>query len=418
MADCQRALTEYSIAATKVTVRVVEGDIGRSVTDGVINAANEASFTPMDGGISGALRAACAPDDVIGKEKIIYSDECFEVPSKSKRVGICHAGAQSAAGKLEAQGVKWIIHAVGPRWSDHPPTEEVFATVRPQIRETVVRALRCADRVGCVSVTVPALSGGIFTHHGVPPSFKQREQVAAREELIAGISSYCAGAAKHERESGASTSHLREIVLIDLPASHPMSCVGLLLAAADGAASWTLKAPEREAACAASSGETTTLKRGAHVLIHSLQAKPHLNRTFGLILSYEAEKGRYAVRTATGATMLLKPANLTKMRQAEAESAASAPAVRTTVEAVAAKEDVVSSTVETAAVKEEVWPAVRLIFGAVLSAIVALVLATMFRTELGQLPLSASLGTSDPLPLEVSTPCIPDPPRPEEVTSA
>ena len=54
-------------------IRVVEADITLSRVDAVINAANSGSFKPMDGGLSGALRNACLPDDVTGVVKRFVS---------------------------------------------------------------------------------------------------------------------------------------------------------------------------------------------------------------------------------------------------------------------------------------------------------------------------------------------------------
>ena len=94
----------YTVRGAEVTVCIVEGDISRSKTDGVVNAANESSFTPMDGGISGALRDACSPDVVVGQEKKLFPDDDDAEPTMGQRVPSLHAGAQPAAGRLAAQG--------------------------------------------------------------------------------------------------------------------------------------------------------------------------------------------------------------------------------------------------------------------------------------------------------------------------
>ena len=53
------------------TINLIEGDIVDADVECIVNAANTLSFTPMDGGISGALRRACQPVDVTGIEKPI-----------------------------------------------------------------------------------------------------------------------------------------------------------------------------------------------------------------------------------------------------------------------------------------------------------------------------------------------------------
>mmetsp|Transcript_37500 Transcript_37500/g.84568 ORF Transcript_37500/g.84568 Transcript_37500/m.84568 type:complete len:291 (-) Transcript_37500:319-1191(-) len=216
-------------------VKVAEGDIGRASTDAVVNAGNESSFTPLDSGISGALRNACAPDDVVGKEKVRWDDSGNPLPP-SKKLKVGHAGAQPAGGRLASQGVAWIVHAVGPRWSDHPVEEATFGIVRPQIFKTGKRALLAASKCGATSVTLPALSGGIFTHHACTAEMREAEQLAAREELVRAVDGYI---------SADAAGSLKEIVLIDLPAQHKASRIDLLMRVTEACASGKLAIKNR-----------------------------------------------------------------------------------------------------------------------------------------------------------------------------
>lgn len=206
--------TRLSISIGRTVVTICEGDISKSRTEAVINAANESSFTPMDGGVSGALRNACGGSVAIGLEKNMWDDE-GEAMASSKRVPPCHAGSHATFGNLAAQGVQVIVHAVGPRWTDHDEAD--FATVCLLICDTCRRALMTAVKSGATTATIPAVSGGIFCHKH-DAQLKEREQIAARHELIRAVASHCSSA-----------SPLKEIVLIDLPSSHPASRIDLLL---------------------------------------------------------------------------------------------------------------------------------------------------------------------------------------------
>jgi O-acetyl-ADP-ribose deacetylase (regulator of RNase III) len=152
----------------------------------MVNAANTLSFTPMDGGISGALRRACQPADVTGKEKIYWTAEGKE--ESAVKLPVTQAGVQPAAGGLAERGVKYIIHAVGPTWTDWSISEKTFTIVLPKIKQTVHRALDAAVRMKVRSVALPAISGGIFTHYRADqPQVKEREQRAARKAVLEAV---------------------------------------------------------------------------------------------------------------------------------------------------------------------------------------------------------------------------------------
>ena len=60
------------------------------------------------------------------------------------------------AGNLKAKGIKQIIHAVGPCWTNGQCEEE--KTLHSAVTET----LKFAERYACRSVAIPAISSGIF----------------------------------------------------------------------------------------------------------------------------------------------------------------------------------------------------------------------------------------------------------------
>jgi len=165
-----------------VTIRVVAGDIAECATAAVVNAANALSFMPMDAGVSGALRNRCRPVDVTQRPKRWWDDEGNE--HYTDRLPETQAGVQAAAGALAAQGVRYVVHAVGPNWNDHSIGPRAFMVVVPKIRRTVQRALEAADRSGAASCTLPALSGGIFTHWREHSNIQAREQLSARRAVL------------------------------------------------------------------------------------------------------------------------------------------------------------------------------------------------------------------------------------------
>ena len=104
------------------------------------------------------------------------------------KLPVTQAGVQPAAGGLAERGVKYIIHAVGPTWTDWSISEKTFTIVLPLIQETVHRALDAAVRMKVRSIAIPAVSGGIFTHYRVDqPQVKEREQRAARKAVLEAV---------------------------------------------------------------------------------------------------------------------------------------------------------------------------------------------------------------------------------------
>ena len=68
--------------------------------------------------------------------------------------------------------------------------------------------------------------------------------------------------------------------------------------------------PKPQTTKPAPSKQKTELKRDERVLISGLHGRPDLNGTHGVILSFEPEKGRFAVQLPTNESILLKPEHL------------------------------------------------------------------------------------------------------------
>ena len=154
-----------------INILLVEGDITFAPVDALVNAANMLSFMQMDGGVSGAIRNACRPAVVTEKPKTWWDDKGVE--HSDIKLAVTQAGVQMAAGALGARGVRWVIHAVGPNWSDYPVGSRAFALVVPRIKRTVQRALQAAARIGAKSVAIPPISGGRCRRPSRPPTLMQ-----------------------------------------------------------------------------------------------------------------------------------------------------------------------------------------------------------------------------------------------------
>lgn len=118
---------------------VIVGDITTIKADAIVNAANESLLG--GGGVDGAIHYAAGPE---------LLEEC-------RTLGGCPTGSSkiTKAYKLPA---KYIIHAVGPYYSDYEPyeAEELLANAYKSIMK------HTAEHPDIKTITVPAISCGIF----------------------------------------------------------------------------------------------------------------------------------------------------------------------------------------------------------------------------------------------------------------
>jgi O-acetyl-ADP-ribose deacetylase (regulator of RNase III) len=132
-------LYEHHTPAGQI-VRVGQGDLTDEAVDAIVNAANE--YLAHGGGVAGAI-----------VRKGGYS---IQVQSNQwvQEHGPVHTGtaAITEAGQLPT---KWVIHAVGPVWRDQGDEPELLANA-------VRSALEIATAHGLESVSLPAISSGIF----------------------------------------------------------------------------------------------------------------------------------------------------------------------------------------------------------------------------------------------------------------
>ncbi len=120
-------------------LKVVLGDITEEETEGIVNAAN--SLLKHGGGVAGAIVRR-------GGEEI--QRESDEIVKKFGPVPVGKA-VYTKAGKLKA---KYVIHAVGPVWGEGKEEEKLRSAVRS--------ALEVAEELKLKSISLPAISTGIF----------------------------------------------------------------------------------------------------------------------------------------------------------------------------------------------------------------------------------------------------------------
>lgn len=121
-------------------IEVVTADITSLEVDAIVNAANES--LAHGGGVAAAIARAGAP--VVNDESARWI----------RRHGPLSPGqsAFTAAGGMPA---RWVIHVVGPRFSEGQDNEAL-------LRQAVAAALERGAELGARSLALPAISAGIF----------------------------------------------------------------------------------------------------------------------------------------------------------------------------------------------------------------------------------------------------------------
>jgi len=128
-----KSIIEKTIAGK--VLRLVQGDITERKVDAIVNAAN--SYLQHGGGVAGAIVRK-------GGQRI---------QAESDKIGFVPVGhaALTGAGNLPA---KFVIHAVGPRMGEGDEDNK--------LRNAVRNSLILADNKGFRSISIPAISSGIF----------------------------------------------------------------------------------------------------------------------------------------------------------------------------------------------------------------------------------------------------------------
>jgi len=116
-------------------LRVKRGDITNEKVDAIVNAAN--SHLQHGGGVAGAI---------VRKGGRIIQEE-------SNKIGYVPVGnaVVTTGGSLPA---RFVIHAVGPVWGEGEEDEK--------LKSAVFNSLKKAQELGLKSISIPAISSGIF----------------------------------------------------------------------------------------------------------------------------------------------------------------------------------------------------------------------------------------------------------------
>ncbi|WP_293913436.1 macro domain-containing protein [Deinococcus sp.] len=122
------------------SLEIVQGDIAAQTTGALVTAAN--AQLAGGGGVDGVIHRAAGPE-------LLHS---------IRAIGSCPSGSavMTPAFKLEAQGVRRVIHAVGPIWRGGQSGEAEL------LAGAYRRSLELATEAGCASIAFPAISTGVY----------------------------------------------------------------------------------------------------------------------------------------------------------------------------------------------------------------------------------------------------------------
>jgi O-acetyl-ADP-ribose deacetylase (regulator of RNase III) len=124
---------------TGQSLQIVQGDITIEDVDAIVNAANEQ--LAHGGGVAWAISKKGGP---------AIQEESDAWVRKHGPVSHAHP-AWTSGGHLPA---KYVIHAVGPVWGDGDEDKK--------LHDAITGSLQVADELKCETISMPAISTGIF----------------------------------------------------------------------------------------------------------------------------------------------------------------------------------------------------------------------------------------------------------------
>ena len=137
------------------TIEIRKIGITELDTDAVVNAANEGLWAGS--GVCGAIFREAGHD---------------KLQAACDRIGHCDTGSAVITPGFDLKA-KYIIHAVGPKWSGGKRGEP------EQLLGAYKRSLELADQNGCASIGFPLISSGIF---GYPTDLAWQQAILACKE--------------------------------------------------------------------------------------------------------------------------------------------------------------------------------------------------------------------------------------------
>jgi len=126
----------------KATLEIVQGDITALAADAIVNAAN--GYLKHGGGVAAAISRKGGPIIQEESDAIVASRGPLETGD----------AVATGGGNLPA---RFVIHTVGPVWSQHSPAE-----ADELLCKAVRNSLRLAEERGLMSIAFPAISTGIY----------------------------------------------------------------------------------------------------------------------------------------------------------------------------------------------------------------------------------------------------------------
>lgn len=152
----ESVMMQANVAGCRLELRI--GDITLQQVDAIVNAANQ--HLAGGGGVDGAIHRRGGPE-IMAETERRYPQGC---PTGQAVV--------STAGKLAA---KYVIHAVGPRWSGGQRGEAEL------LQSAYRHSLQLAGDQNCRSIALPALSTGAY---GYPLEAASRIALATVIEFV------------------------------------------------------------------------------------------------------------------------------------------------------------------------------------------------------------------------------------------
>lgn len=141
MAQHRRVDERLRFTYKGVDIVVVRNDITNEQVDSIVNAANE--HLAHGGGVAGAISSRGGPE--VQRESSEYV----------RKHGIVQTGQVGVTGPGRLP-CKYIIHAVGPVWSNGRSGED------NELESAVFNSYKKANELKCKDISIPAISSGIF----------------------------------------------------------------------------------------------------------------------------------------------------------------------------------------------------------------------------------------------------------------